>query len=65
MEEFALSCLSTNKNSALRMTLIRDYNDHLDFVEEFSKMMEEGNPHFIELKSYMNIGMSTMRLWTE
>jgi tRNA wybutosine-synthesizing protein 1 len=25
-------------------------------------MMEEGSPHFIELKSYMNIGMSTMRL---
>jgi tRNA wybutosine-synthesizing protein 1 len=25
-------------------------------------MMEEGNPHFIELKSYMNIGMATMRL---
>lgn len=53
---------SVQTRTVLRMTLIRDYNDHLDFVEEFSKMMEEGNPHFIELKSYMNIGMSTMRL---
>jgi tRNA wybutosine-synthesizing protein 1 len=24
--------------------------------------MEEGEPHFIELKSYMHIGMSTQRL---
>lgn len=53
---------SAQTRTVLRMTLIRDYNDHLDFVQEFSKMMEEGNPHFIELKSYMNIGMSTMRL---
>ena len=53
---------SVQTRTVLRMTLIRDYNDRLDFVEEFSKMMEEGNPHFIELKSYMNIGMSTMRL---
>jgi tRNA wybutosine-synthesizing protein 1 len=53
---------SLQTRTVLRMTLIRDYNDRLDFVEEFSKMMEEGNPHFIELKSYMNIGMSTMRL---
>jgi tRNA wybutosine-synthesizing protein 1 len=53
---------SVQTRTVLRMTLIRDYNDSLDFVEEFSKMMEEGNPHFIELKSYMNIGMSTMRL---
>ena len=53
---------SLQTRTVRRMTLIRDYNDRLDFVEEFSKMMEEGNPHFIELKSYMNIGMSTMRL---
>jgi tRNA wybutosine-synthesizing protein 1 len=24
--------------------------------------MERGNPHFIEIKSYMHIGMSTQRL---
>ena len=43
----------------LRMTLIKGYNDSSDFVEEFADMMVQGNPHFIELKSYMHIGMST------
>ena len=44
------------------MTLIKGYNDSSDFVEEFADMMVQGNPHFIELKSYMHIGMSTNRL---
>jgi tRNA wybutosine-synthesizing protein 1 len=44
------------------MTLIRDYNDNLQFINEFAEMMLQGDPHFIELKSYMHIGMSTKRL---
>ena len=48
--------------TVLRMTLIRDYNDNPQFVNEFAEMMLQGNPHFIELKSYMHIGMSTKRL---
>ena len=44
------------------MTLIRGYNDKDNFVREFADMMLQGNPHFIELKSYMHIGMSTQRL---
>jgi tRNA wybutosine-synthesizing protein 1 len=44
------------------MTLIKGYNDSYDFVREFANMMVQGNPHFIELKSYMHIGMSTQRL---
>lgn len=55
-----LSNVSTR--TVLRMTLIRGYNDSRDFVGEFAKMMEQGDPHFIELKSYMHIGMSTQRL---
>jgi tRNA wybutosine-synthesizing protein 1 len=51
-----------NTRTVLRMTLIRDYNDNLQFVNEFAEMMLQGNPHFIELKSYMHIGMSTKRL---
>jgi tRNA wybutosine-synthesizing protein 1 len=31
-------------------------------VDEFADMMKIGNPHFIEIKSYMHIGMSTQRL---
>ena len=51
-----------NTRTVLRMTLIRDYNDNLQFVNEFAEMMLQGNPHFVELKSYMHIGMSTKRL---
>jgi tRNA wybutosine-synthesizing protein 1 len=54
-----------NTRTVLRMTLIRGYNDSADFVKEFSEMMAEGDPHFIELKSYMHIGMSTQRLEQE
>ncbi|HEX2014607.1 MAG TPA: 4-demethylwyosine synthase TYW1, partial [Nitrososphaera sp.] len=48
--------------TVLRMTLIRGYNDNAGFDEEFADMMAQGDPHFIELKSYMHIGMSTQRL---
>jgi tRNA wybutosine-synthesizing protein 1 len=48
--------------TVLRMTLIRGYNDGVDFAGEFAEMMTQGNPHFIELKSYMHIGMSNQRL---
>jgi tRNA wybutosine-synthesizing protein 1 len=44
------------------MTLIRGYNDGVDFVGEFAELMAQGEPHFIELKSYMHIGMSNQRL---
>jgi tRNA wybutosine-synthesizing protein 1 len=51
-----------NTRTVLRMTMIRGYNDGAEFVDEFAQMMAEGDPHFIELKSYMHIGMSTKRL---
>src|SRR5581483_11934788 len=53
---------TVNTRTVLRMTLIRGYNDSADFVQEFAEMMEQGSPHFIELKSYMHIGMSNQRL---
>jgi tRNA wybutosine-synthesizing protein 1 len=52
-----------NTRTVLRMTMIRGYND--GFVSEFAEMMSQGDPHFIELKSYMHIGMSTRRLEQE
>jgi tRNA wybutosine-synthesizing protein 1 len=59
----SLRLLATlNTRTVLRMTLIRGYNDIHDFADEFAVMMAHGNPHFIELKSYMHIGMSTKRL---
>jgi tRNA wybutosine-synthesizing protein 1 len=48
--------------TVLRMTLVRGYNDDPDSIKELARVMEEGEPHFIELKSYMHIGMSTQRL---
>jgi tRNA wybutosine-synthesizing protein 1 len=42
--------------------MIREYNENIDLVNEFAEMMLHGNPHFIEVKSYMHIGMSTERL---
>jgi tRNA wybutosine-synthesizing protein 1 len=42
--------------------MIKGYNDSCDFVNDFADMMVQGNPHFIEIKSYMHIGMSTQRL---
>jgi tRNA wybutosine-synthesizing protein 1 len=51
-----------NTRTVLRMTLIRDYNENPQFVNEFAEIMLQGNPHFVELKSYMHIGMSIQRL---
>jgi tRNA wybutosine-synthesizing protein 1 len=51
-----------NTRTVLRMTVIRNFNDSTNYVDEFADIMRIGNPHFIEIKSYMHIGMSTQRL---
>ena len=48
--------------TVLRITLIRDYNNHKDMIPEFSKMLSKASPHFVEIKSYMHIGRSINRL---
>src|ERR1051325_11908301 len=53
---------SVDTRTVLRMTIIRGYNSGPEFVDEFAEMMSKGDPHFIELKSYMHVGMSTNRL---
>lgn len=59
----SLNLLSTMETRiVLRMTIIREYNDSSRFVNEFAKIIKEGAPHFVELKSYMHVGMSTDRL---
>ena len=55
-----LSRLDTR--TVLRMTLIRNYNDSEDMIPVFAEMINRGNAHFIEVKSYMHIGRSTNRL---
>ena len=51
-----------NTRTVLRMTVIRNFNESTSYVNEFAELMKKGNPHFIEIKSYMHIGMSTQRL---
>ena len=34
----------------------------MKFLREFADIVRNANPHFIELKSYMHVGMSTLRL---
>ena len=59
----SLSFMSqVNTRTVLRFTLIRNFNDNPTFLKDFAELVEKGNPHFIELKSYMHIGMSTNRL---
>ena len=53
---------TVDTRTVLRLTLIRGYNDSVGIADEFAEMMVQGNPHFIELKSYMHIGMSNQRL---
>jgi tRNA wybutosine-synthesizing protein 1 len=48
--------------TVLRMTMIRNFNHSKNYIEEFADLMRRANPHFIEIKSYMHIGMSTQRL---
>jgi len=51
-----------NTRTVLRMTLIRNYNSDLGNIPAFVNLIKKANPHFIEVKSYMHIGMSTNRL---
>jgi tRNA wybutosine-synthesizing protein 1 len=42
--------------------MIRGYNEDINFVNDFARIVSQANPHFVEIKSYMHIGMSTQRL---
>ena len=53
---------SANTRTVLRMTIIRGYNEGTDLANDFALLVLQANPHFVEIKSYMHIGMSTQRL---
>ena len=53
---------SAETRTVLRMTMIRGYNEDINFVNDFARLVSQANPHFVEIKSYMHIGMSTQRL---
>jgi tRNA wybutosine-synthesizing protein 1 len=48
--------------TVLRMTMIRGYNEEFNNAENFAQLISKANPHFVEIKSCMHIGMSVQRL---
>ena len=51
--------------SVIRLTLIKGLNDDQKTLEEFSELLEVVQSDFIEIKSYMWLGMSRQRLKKE
>ncbi|MHA1860089.1 MAG: 4-demethylwyosine synthase TYW1 [Candidatus Asgardarchaeia archaeon] len=49
----------------MRLTIIKGFNDSEDLLEDFAEMFEYARPDFIEVKAYMYLGYSTMRLKRE
>ncbi len=59
----SLNMLSQLKTrTVIRITLIRDYNNHDKNIPAFASMLRRANAHFIEVKSYMHVGRSRNRL---
>lgn len=52
----------TKSRTVIRITLIKGINDSEDEIKEFAKLVEKGNPNFVEVKSYMHVGYSKSRL---
>ena len=53
--------LKTRK--AVRITLIKGMNMHSE--KEYAQLIQKANPDFVELKSYMHVGFSRLRLQRE
>ncbi len=59
----SLELLSQMKTrTVIRITLIKGYNDKLEQLPKAAELIKKGNPHFVEVKSYMHIGYSQSRL---
>jgi tRNA wybutosine-synthesizing protein 1 len=46
--------------TAVRMTMVKDHN--MSAVDEYAKLIEKTQPTYIEVKAYMHIGFSNLRL---
>lgn len=51
---------SFNCRTVIRMTLVKEHN--MNQIEDYAKLIEKANPTFIEVKAYMHIGFSNLRL---
>ncbi len=45
-----------------RLTIIRGFNDNEEALRGFAKLIERGNPTYVEVKAYMYVGYSRDRL---
>ncbi|WP_338098004.1 4-demethylwyosine synthase TYW1 [Methanolapillus ohkumae] len=48
--------------TAIRITVVRDYNYSVANAEQFSQLIRRADPDFVEVKSYMHVGFSRLRL---
>ena len=58
-----LNSLYSKINTVIRFTLIKGFND--SNLEEYSNLIERAKPKYLEIKSYMHIGLSRNRLGAE
>ncbi len=63
--EFLKLAKKANCRKVIRYTLIKNINDKRKNAYELSKLVKLVNPDFIEIKSYMYLGYSTLRLKIE
>ena len=52
----------TKTRTVLRLTLIKGYNSDDKYLDEYAKLIKFANPHFLEVKAYVHIGRSILRL---
>jgi tRNA wybutosine-synthesizing protein 1 len=46
--------------TVIRMTMVKGYN--IKYANQYSKLIEKASPTYIEVKAYMHIGFSSLRL---
>jgi tRNA wybutosine-synthesizing protein 1 len=54
-----------NCRTVIRLTVIKGLNDSSKAIKEFARIIEQSQPDFIEIKSYMHLGYSRERLARE
>jgi tRNA wybutosine-synthesizing protein 1 len=42
------------------MTMVKDHN--MDLINQYAKLVEKASPTYVEVKAYMHIGFSNLRL---
>ncbi len=55
----------TRTRTLIRITLIKGINDKEDEIPKFAELIKKANPHFVEVKAYMYLGYSRLRLKQE